>query len=186
MRWLSLANLQHAYARLAPRERLFVAIGGAVFASFLILLIGYRAQAVKSTLRARIVAKQRQLEQVEVFRSAFLELKRQTDALTSKGVGPNGLYGTLDGIVTKKLGHDKVSSMAPSSPKTIGDQYVEESVNVQLVGITLQQTVELLYELEQSPAPLQVSRMQMKKRVADPYQFDVTFAVSSVSTKAAS
>ncbi|HSD09872.1 MAG TPA: hypothetical protein VLF14_02745 [Candidatus Binatia bacterium] len=186
MRWLSLANLQHAYARLAPRERLFVAIGAAVFASFVIFLIAYKAQAAKSTLRARIVAKQHQLEQVEAFRSAFLELKRQTDALTSKSVGSNGLYATLDGIVTKKLGHDKVSSMAPSTPKTIGDQYVEDSVNVQLVGITLQQTVELLYELDQSPAPLHVSRLQMKKRVSDPYQFDVTFAVSSVTAKAAS
>jgi type II secretory pathway component PulM len=186
MRWLSLANLQHAYARLAPRERLFVATGGAVFAAFVVFLIVYKAHAVKSSLRARIVAKQHQLEQVELSRSAFLELKRQTDALTSKGAGPNGLYATLDGIVTKKLSRDKVSSMAPSSPKTIGDQYVEEVVNVQLVGITLQQTVELLYELEQSSTPLHVSRLQMKKRPADPYQFDVTFAVSSVSTKTSS
>jgi type II secretory pathway component PulM len=185
MRWFSLSNLQHAYARLAPRERLFVAIGGAVFAGFVVFLIVYKAQAVKSSLRTRIAAKQHQLEQVDLLRSAFLELKRQTDALTSKGA-PNGLYATLDGIVTKKISRDKVSSMAPSSPKTIGDQYVEEAVNVQLVGITLQQTVELLYELEQSSAPLHVSRLQMKKRVADPYQFDVTFAVSSVSIKASS
>jgi type II secretory pathway component PulM len=186
MRWLSLANLQHAFARLAPRERLFVAIGGAVFASFLVFLIVYKAQAVKSALRTRIVAKQHQLEQVESFRGVFLDLKRQTDALTSKDAGPNGLYSTLDGIVTKKVSRDRVASMAPSSPKTIGDQYVEEAVNVQLVGITLQQTVELLHELEQPPAALHVSRLQMKKRVADPSQFDMTFAVSRVSIKAAS
>src|SRR5205823_2404390 len=163
-----------------------VAAGSAVFAVFVVFLIVYKAQAMKSTLQARIVAKQHQLEQVQSFRSAFLELKRQTDALTSKGVEPNGLYATLDGIVTKKVSRDKVSSMAPSSPRTVGDQYVEEAINVQLVGITLQQTVELLYELEQSPAPLHVSRLQMKKRPTDPYQFDVTFAVSSVSTKTSS
>jgi hypothetical protein len=71
--------------------------------------------------------------------------------------------------------------MAPSS-KTIGDQYVEESVNVQLVGITLAQTVSLFYEIEQSASPIHVSRLQMKKRVTDPYQFDLSFSVSSIKT----
>jgi hypothetical protein len=186
MKGLSLADLRHAYARLAPRERLFVITGAVFLGCSLIFLVGYKTQSVKSALRARIVAKERQVEQVTALRSTFVDLKRQTAALTSKSIGPNGLYATLDGIVTKKVTHDKVSSMAPSSPKTIGDQYVEESVNIQLVGITLQQVVELLYALEESAAPLHVSRLQMKKRLSDPYQFDVTLAVSSVTAKAAS
>jgi len=181
MKWLSLANLQHAYARLAPRERLFVAAGGGAAVVFLVFLVVYECQSAKAGLRDRIAAKQRQLEKVEALAGAYTELKRQTDALTAKDAGrsPNWLYSTLDGLVTKNLSRDKVTSMAPSS-KAIGDQYVEESVAVQLVGVTLQQTVALLYELEQSPTPLHISRLTMKKRVADPYQFDVTFAVASI------
>ena len=183
MKWLSLAALQHAYARLAPRERLSVAVGGGVLAAFLIFLLIYECQAAKSSLRTKIAAKQRQLEKVETFSATFQELKRQTEALTAKDAGraPNWLYSTLDGLVTKNVSRDKVSSMAPSS-KTIGDQYVEDSVNVQLVGISLPQAVGLLHEIEQSATPIHVSRLQMKKRVGDPYQFDVAFAVSTIKT----
>ena len=105
------------------------------------------------------------------------------EALLAKDAGraPNWLYSTLDGLVTKSVSRDKVSSMAPSS-KTIGDQYVEDSVNVQLVGVTLQQAVGLLHEIEQSATPIHVSRLVLKKRVADPYQFDLTFSVSTIKT----
>jgi hypothetical protein len=183
MKWPSLANVQHAYARLAPRERLFVAVGAAVFAGFLVFLVVFQCQSAKQRLRQKIVAKERQLEKVQTLSATYLELKRQTEALMAKEAGraPNWLYSTLDGLVAKNVSRDKVTSMAPSS-KTIADQYAEESVNVQIVGITLPQTVSLFYEIEQSPSPIHVSRLQMKKRVSDPYQFDLSFSVSSIKT----
>jgi hypothetical protein len=132
---------------------------------FLVFLVVYECQSAKSSLRQKIAAKAHQLEKVQTLSASYFDLKRQTEALMAKeeGRAPNWLYSTLDGLVAKNLSRDKVSSMAPSS-KTIGDQYVEESVNVQLVGITLAQTVALLYEIEQSPSPIHVSRLQMKKR----------------------
>jgi general secretion pathway protein M len=177
----SLANLQHALARLAPRERLFVTAGVGVFAAFLVFFVIYKTQQAKGALREKIAGKQRQLEKVQALRTSYLELKRQTDALTSHEATreTNWLYSMLDGLVAKTVSREKVQAMAPSVTK-IGDQYVEESVNVQLLGVTLQQTVGLLHEIEQSPTPLHVSRLQMKKRPADPYQFDLTFAVSSI------
>ena len=183
MKWLSLANLQHMYARLAPRERFLVAVGSGVLAVFLVFLLVYECQSAKQSLRDKIAGKQRQLEKVVTLSASYLELKRQTDALTAKegGRAPNWLYSTLDGLVTKNVSREKVSSMAPSS-KTIGDQYVEDSVNVQLVGVSLPQTVGLLYEIEQSPTPIHVSRLQMKKRAGDPYQYDVAFSVSTIKT----
>ena len=137
----------------------------------------------ESSLRQKIAAKAHQLEKVQTLSASYFDLKRQTEALMAKeeGRAPNWLYSTLDGLVAKNLSRDKVSSMAPSS-KTIGDQYVEESVNVQLVGITLAETVALLYEIEQSPSPIHVSRLQMKKRVTDPLPIDVKFRPSNVRT----
>ena len=178
---LQLANAQHAYARLAPRERIFVAAGAVAFVAFLIALVVYEAGTAKAGLSARIAAKRGQLEKVQTLAAEYAELKRQTDALMTHDAGrsPNWLYSTLEGLVTKNVTREKVSSMAPSS-KAIGDQYVEDSVNVQLVGITLPQAVALLHEIERSPTPIHVTRLQMKKRVADPYQFDVVFSASSV------
>ncbi|MGH7898580.1 MAG: hypothetical protein ACREQQ_11545 [Candidatus Binatia bacterium] len=179
---ISLANLQHTLARLAPRERMFVTVAAGALAAFLVFLMIYQTQKAKTNLRERIAAKQRQLDTVQSLRSSYLELKRQTDALTSHDTNrdTNWLYSTLDGLVAKTVSREKVQAMAPSVTK-VGDQYVEESVNVQLLGITLQQMIGLLHEIEQSPTPLRISRLQMKKR-PDPQQFDVTFAVSSIKT----
>ncbi len=182
---LSVANLQHALARLAPRERVFVAIGGAAFVVVVVLLTVRGLQSAKGTLRQGIAAKQRQLERVQALRTQYLALKRQADELTAKNAdrSPNLLYSTLEGLIKKTVSREKIHSMDPSS-KTIDDRYVEDSVNVSLLGITLAQTVSLLHSIEQSAVPAHVSRLQMKKRVSDPYQFDVTFAVASL--KAAS
>ena len=182
---LSFANVQHAYARLAPRERSFVLAGTGAALAVVLFLILHGLAGAKSTLRQGIVAKQRQLAQMQTMRAQYAELKRQTDELTAKSAerSPSGLYATLEGLVTKTVTRDKIRSMDPSS-KTIGDRYVEDSINVELLGITLQQTVALLYEIEQATTPIHVSRLQMKKRVSDPYQFDVVFTVSSVKANA--
>lgn len=178
---VSLAYLHHAYARLAPRERMFVAGGGAALLVVLGVLVIRWAESAKSGLRSGIAAKQRQLERVQALRSEYLELKRQADDLTAKSGdrSPSGLYSTIEGLLKKSLGREKIHSMDPSS-KPVGDHYVEDSVNVELVGVTLPQTVSLLYEIEQSTTPIHISRLQLKKRVSDPYQLDVVLAVSSV------
>ncbi|MBI2962520.1 MAG: type II secretion system protein M [Deltaproteobacteria bacterium] len=180
---LSVANLQHAYARLAPRERLFVAIGVATFVIVVAVLMIRALHSVQSSLRHGIAAKQRQLERVEALSAQYLALKRQADELTAKNAdrSPNALYSTLEGLIKKAMSRDRIHSIDPSS-RTVGDRYVEDSVNVQLLGVTLEQTVSLLHSIEQAAVPVHVSRLQIKKRVSDPYQFDVTFAVSSVKS----
>ena len=182
---LSLDYLRHAYARLAPRERNFVLAGAAATIAVVLFLVLHGLGGAKQSLRQGIVAKQRQLSQIQTLRAQYGELKRQTDELTAKSAerSPSGLYALLEGLVTKTVTRDKIRSMDPSS-KTIGDRYVEDSINVELLGITLQQTVALLYEVEHTTTPIHVSRLTMKKRVSDPYQFDVVFTVSSVKANA--
>jgi hypothetical protein len=177
----SFPNLQHGYARLAPRERMFVGLGGGVLLVVVAFLAIRGMESAKSSLRTGIAAKQRQLERVQTLRGEYLALKRQADDLTAKSGdrSPSGLYSTIEGLLKKSLGREKIHSMDPSS-KPVGDHYVEDSVNVELVGVTLSQTVSLLYEIEQSATPIHISRLQVKKRVSDPYQFDVVLSVASV------
>ena len=182
---LSLANVQHAYARLAPRERMFVLAGGVAFVVVVLFLILHGLSSAKTRLRDGIAAKERQIGQMQTMRAQYMELKRQTDELTAKSAerSPSGLYATLEGLVAKTVSRDRIRSMDPSS-KTIGDRYVEDSIKVELLGVTLPQTVALLHEIEHSPTPIHVSSLQMKKRVSDPYQFDIIFTVASVKTSA--
>lgn len=178
---ISLAPVQHAYARLAPRERLFVTTAAVATAVVLGWLCVRGIESAKSTLESGIAAKRRQLATLQSLRGQYLEAKRQTDEMLAKSASqpPNWLYPTLEGLIKKTIPREKIRSMDPSS-KAAGDRYVEDSVAVEINGVTLPQTVALLYDIEQASAPMHVSRLQMKKRVADPYQFDVTFAVSSI------
>jgi len=178
---LPLADLQHVYARLAPRERLFVAVGATVFL-LVVAFVGIRgAESAKTRLRSGIEAKQRQLERVQQLRVEYLELKHQAEELTAQNAdrSPNWLYSTLEGLLKKNFSREKIRSMDPSS-KPIGDRYVEDSVNAEVLAVTLPQIVALLYEIEQFPEPMHVSRLQVRKRVSDVYQFDVVLSVSSV------
>ena len=181
----SFANVQHAYARLAPRERSFVLAGVGTTVVLVVFFVVQGMYASKERLRLGIAAKQRQIGQMQALRAQYLELRRQTDEMTAKSAdrSPSGLYATLESLVTKTVSREKIRSMNPSS-KPLGDRYIEDSVNVELLGITLQQTVSLLYEINQATMPIHVSALKMTKRVSDPYQFDVVFTVSSVKASA--
>ena len=182
---LSLANVQHAYARLAPRERSFVVAAVASTLAIALFVVVHGLQAERTRLTQGIAAKQRQLVQIQELRQLYTELKKQTDEMTAKSAdrSPSTLYATLEGIVTKTVAREKIRSMDPTS-KPIGDRYVEDSIKVELLSITLQQTVSLLYEIDQATTPIHVSALKMTKRVSDPYSFDVTFTVSSVKANA--
>ena len=179
--WIQSA--MHAYARLAPRERAL--LQGAVALTLLTILFltvsSYRS--AKADLRAKITAKHRQLDEVQQLRRTYLRLKQQAETLTTTyGQRPESfsLFSYLDGVGKKTVSREKILAMSPSS-KTIGDQYVEEAVEMKLANVTLPQVLELLHQIETAPTPLLVSRLQMKKRYDDPYEFEVTLVVTSLT-----
>jgi hypothetical protein len=182
----SLDAVQHAYARLAPRERVFVVAAGIALGATLLFGIVYQLSAAKTSLRDRIHGKERQIEEIQRVRDSYLKLRASLDAVTSRDPqhNTNWLYSTLDSLVSKTVSRDKISKMSPAS-KPIGDQYVEDSVDIVLSSVTLEQVVALLVEVENQEAPLSVSRLDLKKRVADPYQFDVTLTVASLRAASA-
>jgi general secretion pathway protein M len=181
---VSLSGITHAYARLAPRERMLTQVAGGVTLLVLLYFMVSWFQNAKADLRLKIAAKERQLDEIQELRRTYLQLKAQAESVTSNYTNrPQNfsLFSFLDGVGTKTVSREKILAMSPSS-KTVGDQYVEESVEMRLSGVSLNQVVGLLYEVENAPTPLLVSRLQMKKRFNDPYNFDVTLVVSSVKS----
>jgi hypothetical protein len=178
---VSLSQLQHAFGRLAPRERLLVGVAATIFSLVVTVATIHAVQSAKARLRARIEAKEHQLERVQALRAEYLELKRRAEELTAKNADQSAswLYANLEALLKKDVSREKIHSMDPSS-KTIGDRYVEDSVKVEVLGVTLPQIVALLYGIEHSSKPMHVTQLQVKKRVSDPYQFDVQLSVSSV------
>jgi hypothetical protein len=63
-----------------------------------------------------------------------------------------------------------------SSPS---EAYTEESVEIKMEGVTLEQLKTYLYEIEQSPQFLKIKRLYIKPRLNDRQLLSVTFRVST-------
>lgn len=179
---ISFAPVAHAYARLAPRERLLLQAAATATAGTILFLVASTLQSTRESLQRRIDAKEQQLQEVHELAARYEALEQQTEVLTATyGDRPENfsLFSFLENIGTKTVTREKILAMSPSS-KTIGDQFVEESVEMRLSAVSLESLVDLLYEIENARTPLRVTRLKMKKRHKDPHNFDVTLVISTI------
>jgi len=169
------------YNRLAPRERLL--LGVAVVS--LIVISGYSfvwdpLQSNSQQLNRRIALKEKDLAEMQKQRDVYLDLLRHIEAnrASLEQGDPNfSLFAYLDNTIGQAVGREHVASMNPSD-KNIGTEYQEKLVEIRLTQINLPQLVDLLYRVEKGEHPLHFSRLQIKKRTGDIYNFDVTATVS--------
>src|SRR5262249_23272798 len=128
----------------------------------------------------RIAVKKNELKDIQDMRDHYLDLVRRfeaSQALLSK-VQPNfSLFSHIESTVSQVVSRDHIASMNPAS-KVIGDTYREESVEIKLTGISLEQLVDLAYRIEKGDQQLRLTRLQLKKKSSDPHSFDVTATVS--------
>jgi hypothetical protein len=114
-------------------------------------------------------------------REAYLDLLSQFELrqkIIEKADPKFSLFPHIESTVSQVLGgRDKIASMNPQN-KDLGGAYREESVELKLNGVSLQQLVDLMYHIEKGPEPLRLTRLQVKKRAREPQNFDVTATVS--------
>lgn len=131
-------------------------------------------------LARRILTRQRQLEEIRGMRETYMNLLNQLEASQAvlEQADPKfSLFPHIETTVAGVFGRDKIKSMNPDS-KVVAGVYREESVELKLSGISLEQLVDMLYRIEKGPHPLRVTRLQIKKQYRDPHSFDVTATVS--------
>jgi len=169
------------YSRLAPRERLLLAV-----AAVSVVLISVYSfvwdplQSNRDLLARRIAAKEKELAEIQKQRETYLDLLRRLEANQSalaQGDPNFSLFSYLDAAVAQAVGREHITSMNPSN-KNIGTEYQEQLVEIRLTQISLPQLVDLLYRVEKGDHPLRFSRLQVKKRFNDIRNFDVTATVS--------
>jgi len=176
-------QLTNYFNRLAPRERLLVSV--AVVSVVLISLYSFvwdPLQANRQLLARRITAKEKDLIEIQKQRETYLDLQRKLDAsqaaIQQPGADPNfSLFAYLDNTIGQAVGREHVTSMNPSD-KNLGPEFQETMVEIRLTQINLAQLVDLLYRVEKGDHPLRFSRLQIKKRINDIRNFDVTATVS--------
>jgi len=173
--------LLSAYQRLAPRERLL--FGLAVVSTVLIGLYSFvwePLQARSELATRRIGMKEKDLAAMLKQRDLYLDLLRRLEAgsaAIAQGDPGFSLFAHVDNVIGSAVGRDRVTSMNPST-KNLSAEYQEESVEIKLTQINLGQLVSLLYQVEKGDRPLRFSRLQIKKRYNDNFNFDVTATVA--------
>jgi hypothetical protein len=179
---LDIAPVANAYQRLSSRERrLLEGSVGVMLAIAFYSFVWQPLQDSQVQLAKRIQLKQRELAEMQQMRDDYLELMNQfelREKIIEKADPKFSLFPHIESTVMQVLGgRDKIASMNPQN-KDLGGAYREESVELKLNGISLQQLEDLMYHIEKGGEPLRLTRLQVKKRARDPQTFDIIATVS--------
>ena len=136
-------------------------------------------------LAKRIQTKKNDLAEMLRMRDTYLDLLTQFELrqkIIEKADPKFSLFPHIEATVSQVLGgREKIASMNPQN-KDLSGAYREESVELKLTAVSLQQLVDLLYHIEKSDQPLRLTRLQVKKRAREPQTFDVTATVSMLKS----
>jgi len=174
-------QLLNYYGRLAPRVRLMLGLAMlSVIGVSLYSFVWEPAQTNREMIARRIGLKEKELVEIQKQREVYLELLRRLEANQAAIAPPDStfsLFAHLDSTIGQAVGREHITSMNPSTKKA-GDEYEEEQVEIKLQQINLAQLVDLLYRVEKGDRPLRFSRLQIKKRYNDVFNFDVNATVA--------
>jgi type II secretory pathway component PulM len=173
--------ISNYWARLAPRERVllgFLAVTTTAIGIY--SLIWEPLQASREMLVRKIEKTEKDLTEIQHNRDEYFDLMRRIEAnqaAISKEDPNFNLFSYLQNTVTQAVSRDRITSMNPTTQE-VGNDFEKELVEIKLAQINLQQLVDILYRIEKGEHPLRFSRLSIKKRRDDIYNFDVTATVS--------
>lgn len=175
-----LRSVFSAWARFSLRERRFLGVAGIVLSSLALyfLLIDPLWESY-TRLHARIAAKERELEDMYSLRRTYLTLRAEPasgHAIADPKFSP---IAFLEGLATSTLGRAKVAAINPTS-RDNSTGATQETIELQLSGVSLRELVELLYKIDSAGRGLHTTRLSIKKRYKDPYTFDVALTTLAV------
>jgi type II secretory pathway component PulM len=169
------------YARLAPRERILLGLlAVTTLAIGTYSLIWEPMQENRALLEGRIEKAERDLNDIHRTRDEYYRLMRSIEAnqASISKEDPNfNLFSYLQNTVTKAVSRDRITSMNPTTQE-MNEEFQKELVEIKLSQVNLEQLVAIVYSIEKGEHPLRFSRLQIKKRRDDIYNFDVTATVS--------
>jgi len=163
------------------REQLMVASGGAialVLLAIFAVLLPYR-DALQS-LDARISARQKQIGELEQLQGEYRQLQLGVGAVERRAArGRNfSLFSFLEETTLRIASRENLSYLRPQ-PTSQGGELQEESLEVKLEKIRLDQLVELLHATEAADALLRIKSLRTRARFDDPSLLDVTLLISA-------
>jgi general secretion pathway protein M len=168
-----------------PRERLFLGGAGAVLVLFLIFKFAIDPLFKHSVdLDRQIVTARRQLVELHSMQQEYQRQKTVVDTINSqlKRQQNFAIFSRLEEFAGQTGIRNKILYMKPTV-STPSEMYNEESVEIKMEGVTLEQLVRYLHHIENSPQLLKIKRLEMKPRFDNRQILTATFRVSAFTLK---
>lgn len=167
-------------ARLAPRERVILLVGG--FAAAAMLLWAYGVDPMFSGARDLDKLTLRKHETAQELAQVLAEYQRLNRRIGSASTPRNrvqnfSLLSFLEGLSAKAQVKGNIQYMRPTT-SDVAEGIREHAVEVKLTNIGLAAMSNLVSSMESSPQGLRVKRLHIKRRFSDPNLLDVTFVVA--------
>jgi general secretion pathway protein M len=173
------------WQNMQPRERLFLGGAGAMLVLFLIFKLTIDPLFKHSAdLDRQIVTARHQLAELRTMQQEYQRQKTVVDSINSqlKRQQNFAIFSRLEEFAGQTGIRNKILYMKPmvSTPSEV---YNEESVEVKMEGVTLEQLVRYLHQIENSPQLLKIKRLEIKPRVDNRQILTATFRVSAFTLK---
>jgi hypothetical protein len=172
--------------KLGKREKYMVAGAGAVLGLFILLrLILFPFFEKRSQLERGITAKQEALKEIIELQREYKHLKEGAQDILSaleKREKSFSLFAHLEKMASETGIKEHIKYMKPSSSAGNGP-YVESAVEMQLVGISLEQLTQYLYLVENPEKIIWIKRASIKAQKQPPRYLDVVLQVLTIIKK---
>lgn len=155
------------------RRLLLLAIAG-----FVLLIVAYLAvQQHLARLERRTLAREAALTELMSLKARHQEAQGDANRLRNRLalVGAEDSPATLieqTGIVAK------ASIQSRALPRQERDGLIEEAAELTIAGLSANELVNLLYQLEQHPKPVLVKRLSIRPRFNEPARLDLTMTAA--------
>jgi general secretion pathway protein M len=173
------------WQQLQPRERLFLGGGVAVLVLFLFFKVAIDPLFKHSAdLDRQIISARRQLAELRTMQQEYQRQKSVVDTINNqlKQQQNFAIFSRLEEFAGQTGIRNKILYMKPTV-STPSEVYNEESVEVKMEGVTLEQLVRYLHQVENSPQLLKIKRLEVKPRFDNRQILAATFRVSAFTLK---
>lgn len=172
---------------LQTREKALVGGAAVVVVLALLFFVVIDPQLARSTrLDRQIRATQSQLRELVTQRREYLRHKRVVDRINQQLTQQRAfsLFSRLEQLARQTGIREQIQYMKPTV-STPSDVYTEESVEVKMEGVTLEQLIRYLDQVERSPQLLKIKRLSIKPQRQNRQMLSAVFRVSTFAPKTA-
>jgi general secretion pathway protein M len=170
---------------LGTRERVFIMVAGvAILLALLFIMVIDPMLAYSARLDKQTVVAQRELQEVYTLQQEYQRQKAVVDRINAqlKRQKNFSVFSRLEELAKQTDTRNKILYMKPtvSSPS---DAYEEESVEIKMEDVTLEQLIKYLLQIENSPQFMKIKRLYVKPRLENRQLLSVIFRVSTFTPK---